>query len=673
MHLSGSNFTDATPNALVGTNTGSVDTAGVIGSARSFNPANSDNIMLPGLMGTPAAITVSCWTNYTAPGTIGNSEAVSMGNCVMIRTQSAANAQGIYRYASGWRTATSGVNVYQAGWKYIAYVCNPAGSRESMYIDGVLSGTAGTNNNALSYTGQGANTYIGMHGNAETTYNYGGAIDEVRIEKTVRSADWVLLNFATQKPGATVVTLGATVIAIPAVPVLAAPLNGAVGVTTTPALVWGTVAGATLYRVQVSTVSTFATTTTDDSTLTSGTKALTGLANVTTYFWRAYAKNTMGTSDWSTVFSFTTIAAGGLLAPTLTAPANAATNIALAPSLTWGTVSGALTYRVQLSTSSAFGTTVADDSTLTVGTKAITGLAYGTTYYWRANAKNSTVTSFWSNIFSFTTVPPAPVAPVLSAPANAATAISLVPTLSWGTVANAATYSVQVSTISTFATTIINDSTVTTGTKAISGLANLSTYYWRVNAKNASGTSAWSTVFSFVTMSLPIPELATPSNGATLGTRTPSLLWVPMVDAISYRIQVSSVSTFATTIVNDSTNTTGAFSITTSLTNGTYYWRVNTKSAAGTSPFSAPFSFIVSVTTGIVDAATHYVPTGMGHNGVLEVYLANGSRVMQISYSATATKAQLLNTALKSLSKGYYTYRFRGTDANSVIMGKLVK
>jgi len=72
-------------------------------------------------------------------------------------------------------------------------------------------------------------------------------------------------------------------------------------------------------------------------------------------------------------------------------------------------------------------------------------------------------------------------------------------------------------------------------------------------------------------------------------------------------------------------------------------------------------------------ATPHYVPATMGHNGVLEIYMANGSRVMEIAYGASATKVQLLNTASKTLAKGYYTYRFRSIDANVNIVGKLVK
>jgi hypothetical protein len=92
-----------------------------------------------------------------------------------------------------------------------------------------------------------------------------------------------------------------------------------------------------------------------------------------------------------------------------------------------------------------------------------------------------------------------PVVPVLSAPANVATSITVSPTLSWGTVSGAVTYGVQLSTTSAFTSTVVNDSTLAAGTKAVSGLLNSSQYFWRVNAKNSAGTSAWSPVWSFTT------------------------------------------------------------------------------------------------------------------------------------------------------------------------------
>jgi hypothetical protein len=63
----------------------------------------------------------------------------------------------------------------------------------------------------------------------------------------------------------------------------------------------------------------------------------------------------------------------------------------------------------------------------------------------------------------------------------------------------------------------------------------------------------------------------------------------------------------------------------------------------------------------------------LGNKGMLELYKPNGVRVLAVSYEAPVTDAQLLNTASKTLSKGYYMYRIRSFDTNVEVVGKLIK
>ncbi len=95
-------------------------------------------------------------------------------------------------------------------------------------------------------------------------------------------------------------------------------------------------------------------------------------------------------------------------APTLSSPANGATGVSTSPTLSWNASSGATSYRLQVSTSSAFSTTVFDQSGITSTSQAVTGLANGTLYYWRVNASNTAGTSAWSSVWSFTTTSTAP-------------------------------------------------------------------------------------------------------------------------------------------------------------------------------------------------------------------------------------------------------------------------
>ena len=101
-----------------------------------------------------------------------------------------------------------------------------------------------------------------------------------------------------------------------------------------------------------------------------------------------------------------------------------------------------------------------------------------------------------------------PVAPVSLSPANNSTSVSTSPTLTWNASTGATSYQLQVSANSGFTTTIFNQSNITGTSQQVTGLSNNTTYYWRVNASNTNGTSAWSSpVWSFTTQQTSLPDL----------------------------------------------------------------------------------------------------------------------------------------------------------------------
>lgn len=188
--------------------------------------------------------------------------------------------------------------------------------------------------------------------------------------------------------------------------------------------------------------------------------------------------------------------------PTLSAPANAATNVSVAPTLSWAAATAATSYNLEYSTSSTFASNVTTITGITATSRAISGLANSTTYYWRVSSTNSTSTSAPSAVRSFTTVAPLaiPVAPTLSAPANAATNVTRTPTMSWNAVTGAATYEIQISTVNTFATVAFGRTGLTARSIRVSPqLGSRTAYFWRVRAVNAAGTGPWSAVRSFTT------------------------------------------------------------------------------------------------------------------------------------------------------------------------------
>jgi hypothetical protein len=108
--------------------------------------------------------------------------------------------------------------------------------------------------------------------------------------------------------------------------------------------------------------------------------------------------------------------------------------------------------------------------------------------------------------------------PALSYPSNGAVAVPTRPTLSWVAVSEATSYQVQISTSSTFSTSVYNDSTLHTNTVALtSALNSSSTYYWRVRAINGTGYTSWSTVWNLTTRLFTGPlELIYPNSANTV-------------------------------------------------------------------------------------------------------------------------------------------------------------
>jgi uncharacterized protein (TIGR02145 family) len=108
--------------------------------------------------------------------------------------------------------------------------------------------------------------------------------------------------------------------------------------------------------------------------------------------------------------------------PVLFFPTNNATQILIQPALTWGSVSGATSYDLQLSDNVQFTNLVYDFSNLIATTKTGSNLEYNKAYYWRVRAKNANGTSEWSDTWKFTTINQtgsAPVANFTATPTNA--------------------------------------------------------------------------------------------------------------------------------------------------------------------------------------------------------------------------------------------------------------
>jgi hypothetical protein len=333
----------------------------------------------------------------------------------------------------------------------------------------------------------------------------------------------------------------------------------------------------------------------------------------TTYYWRVRATNPDFTGNYSDEpWSFTTIWPAPGQVTNLTYPADGLTGVNLRPTFAWTNISFAQSYDLQVwDNESMTGEIVytADGITTDVpksgGAEISNGievvhlmtqeLENGTQYFWRVRAVNETGEGTWSALSDFTTIVAVPDQVTLVSPADEATGVSVLPTLEWNAAARAASYRVQVSESPSFDSFELNsDGHVDTDLTLEGALHNATTYYWRVQATNAGGDGGWSATRSFTTI-VAVPDqvtLVSPADEAVDVVKRPTLSWNPAARVVSYYVQVSTVSDFTSTVVNQTAVVGESYALESDLlANTTYYWRVRADNNGGNGAWSATWSF----------------------------------------------------------------------------------
>lgn len=195
----------------------------------------------------------------------------------------------------------------------------------------------------------------------------------------------------------------------PACPVVSAPADAATGVSALPTITWASAATASSYKISLGTTpgGTNVMNMVDVGNVTSYT--LTSALNYNTqYYLTVYAANVAGTSSGCTERSFTT---GNITCPSVSSPANNATNTSLQPTISWAAAAGATGYRLTVGTT-AGGTNVLNNVDLGNVTSYTfpTQLALGTDYFYTVNAYSGVNVSASCTERKFTTIAVTPVA-----------------------------------------------------------------------------------------------------------------------------------------------------------------------------------------------------------------------------------------------------------------------
>ncbi len=430
-------------------------------------------------------------------------------------------------------------------------------------------------------------------------------------------------------------------------PVTELPSQDGIDITIPTRFEWNPVENAKNYTLEVSRDSTFSSLVELNQEAVSGdtkSKSASKSWNIsqtvehldfeTTYYWRTWAQNEEGISDYSEIKHFITQKAPLEGTVTQQSPANNTESLSFPVQLVWESFVEANSYDLQISESSSFDTTITVQN-LESTTYSATQLSDTTIYYWRVRASVDDQLTAWSTAWSFITGFDETVlngAVSLVAPANQSHKQSVDRYHIWEPVAGSNYYELELATDSLFSGIVAQQEvTGQTHYKAF-GLDHATTYYWRVRGINNLGEGPWSQVWSYTTMRNDEagPLLSSPRDGA-MGILIPAeLSWEVYTPSDIYTVQVSESPAFDIVVQASMSGTTN-FSLDQLSDTTTYYWRVRSTSADQPTPWSTVRTFTTELR---VPEAPSWTPD----NNAEEV---SATPLLSWAQSARATKYHL--------------------------------
>lgn len=425
---------------------------------------------------------------------------------------------------------------------------------------------------------------------------------------------------------------------------------------------WSSVQNATEYRLDVATDSGFSGILSNyNNVQINGTSTtITELTPNVTYYYRV---RTVGISGNS--LNSNTISTGTLLPPPLINQITVYTSSSF--TVSWQSVFNALSYRLDVSSTSDFSTFVVNDMYLqnNITSYNVGSLSSASTYYVRVRTNNSYGVSENSTTASATTLPNAPIAVA----ATAQTDHSFL--ASWQGVSGASSYRIDVASDNSF-NTLINDYNnveVNGLSITINGLSAGTAYYYRVRAIGGSGNSSNSNTVSTGTV-LPPPSSITSSS---IGTQGFLITWSSVFNALSYRLDVSASNDFSNLIVNDMyfPGNMTSFNITSLSSASNYYFRVRTNGNYGLSPNSQtgvartlPSAPIASNATEVTANSfkANWTSVDNGVTFLLDVATESGFNNLIASNIPVIDVFKIVNVPTPNIN---YYYRVRSSDGTN--------
>lgn len=322
-------------------------------------------------------------------------------------------------------------------------------------------------------------------------------------------------------------------------------------------------------------------------------------------------------------------------------------------------------------------TTVPNVIGATGTSSTLTNLLPSTTYYvWVRSRCSSTDQSIWISGSSFATKT---FCPSVSAPASAATGVSVTPAFTWTANSDATGYRLSVGTAAG-TTNILNNfdvGNVTTYTLPTELQYNTK-YFYTVNSYNATQQSTGCTERNFTTLSI-CPTVSSPASNAIDVSVNTTFTWAAVTGVTGYKLRIGT-SPGATDVLNnfDVGNVT-TYTLPAALNNGTlYYYSVGAYTATQNSlncterTFATVCAAVTSFSENFdgVTAGTWPVCWAkVGSTGTASV-VANtaisGPNALNITASSTTALPVVRMKPVSTLGTGTYRLRFKARSSSTV-------
>jgi uncharacterized repeat protein (TIGR01451 family) len=385
---------DSTSNANNGTINGATAASGEVDGAASFNGSsnyldlgNANSLKLT----TGNSLTLEAWIKPASEGTYQFAIDKSKGGTAGYTLAASYPGGGPYlAIDSGYITTNSAIAT--GVWNHLVGVATWNGSSYSLaiYLNGVNQ-TNGISGGTDTLTDPGTDVALGRRNSDSSTY-LDGSLDEVRISKTARSADWIATEYNNQSNPSNFYAVGAAVTggggaSIPAIANLSPP---------------SAVAGAAAQTLTIN----------GSGFLSTSTVTFNGVGHAATFVNSTQLTILLSAPDQATAGSYPVVVtdpgpSGGISSPVnftvlpLAAPPGlAATAGNTQVSLTWNASTGASSYNIYSSTTT--GGPYTEITSVTTLSYTNMGLTNGTPYYYVVTAVNSSGETGYSNQASAT-------------------------------------------------------------------------------------------------------------------------------------------------------------------------------------------------------------------------------------------------------------------------------